>query len=90
MRVHESGLALRCVRWDWKTPEQTGLEATTLPLAQYVGVTIGIFLVSYAISMVETDLSVVLGFVGSTVGTSHLPQIDDCLCVSPLQSRTLH
>ena len=45
-----------------------GVEATTLPLVQYIGVTIGIFLVSYAISMVEADLSVVLGFVGSTVG----------------------
>lgn len=49
--------------------KRSGVEATTLPLAQYVGVTIGIFVVSYGISMVETDLSVVLGFVGSTVGT---------------------
>lgn len=45
-----------------------GVEATTLPLVQYVGVTIGIFVVSFGISMVEADLSVVLGFVGSTVG----------------------
>ena len=53
-----------------------GVEATTLPLVQYIGVTIAIFLVSYAISMVEADLSVVLGFVGSTVGTC--PNLYSC------------
>ena len=35
-----------------------GAEPTTLPLVQYVFLTIGIFLVSYIISMSVTDLDV--------------------------------